>query len=77
MFADPSVEFGLQFTRASAPGPDAVNSELTPEGPAEAATPAPAQLPAMAGKEEASEAAEQGEGEAADKIVTLDRFRKK
>jgi uncharacterized protein len=82
VFADPSVEFGLQFTRASAPAMDAAEPDSPPEGPGElparSVTPAPvAQLPAMAEKEEASEAAEQGEGEAADKIVTLDRFRKK
>jgi uncharacterized protein len=79
VFADPSVEFGLQFTRASAPVP-ASSSE--PASPAPVAT-----LPAavetgsgqdgtdqgLASVDEVAEGAEHG----ADKVVTLDRFRKK
>jgi hypothetical protein len=84
VFADPSVEFGLQFTRASAP------AEVSPSEPAMAPMrPAPvATLPIEAASGEdrrddgpasiaetakAPEDAEQG----ADKVVTLDRFRKK
>jgi hypothetical protein len=85
VFADPSVEFGLQFTRASAPA-DA--SSEPPSEPAMArAGPAPvATLPAAdetasgqsAGEEAApSEEAKTAEGAGQDKVVTLDRFRKK
>jgi hypothetical protein len=102
VFADPSVEFGLQFTRASAPAAEL--SPSLPESAPESATPSPvpasiARLPAAASApkpdrsgradmEEApaaiddaadtAETAEQGdEAKGADKVVTLDRFRKK
>jgi hypothetical protein len=99
VFADPSVEFGLQFTRVSAPAADA------PPSPFEPATPSPgpasiARLPTAeaapgpdgpgqadigqvpAAVDEAAKAAEEAadagdEAGGADKIVTLDRFRKK
>jgi hypothetical protein len=94
VFADPSVEFGLQFTRASAPtaglppslsksGPE---STTPPQGPAAVATlpvgqDGPGQAdtgPAPTASDETAEPAEQGdEAEGADKVVTLDRFRKK
>jgi hypothetical protein len=83
VFADPSVEFGLQFTRAGAPAAEASSEEPAEAQPA--ATPV-ATLPAMAKEQvdqapasidEADEAAEQGGDEGADKVVTLDRFRKK
>jgi hypothetical protein len=86
VFADPSVEFGLQFTRASAPAAQA-SSPSAPESLGQA-------LPTSEGarrrgvgevhaaidqaSEVAGEAAENGgQGEGVDKIVTLDRFRKK
>jgi uncharacterized protein len=61
VFADPSVEFGLQFT--------------VPEGPANAqpAKPLPASLPETAPAAPAEAAIESGSAE----VVTLDRFRKK
>jgi hypothetical protein len=90
VFADPSVEFGLQFTRAIAPAPQTLS-----ESPSEPAS--VAKLPAAArsaadgdgsreppaaleeGAKEAGEPAGQGADQpaGADKIVTLDRFRKK
>jgi hypothetical protein len=82
VFADPSVEFGLQFTRA--PAPESASEFATPQ-----ASPASvARLPAAvetapgqgAGEEAASidetKVAEDAE-QSADKVVTLDRFRKK
>jgi hypothetical protein len=92
VFADPSVEFGLQFTRASAPV-----AQASPSAPGSAPRPREQALPrgksASEGSrrhgvgkvhaidqapEVASEAAENGgQGEGVDKIVTLDRFRKK
>jgi uncharacterized protein len=101
VFADPSVEFGLQFTRAGAPAdaPPLSESATSSPGPASvarlpAADSAPGpdgpsrngqspdgvmQVPAAA--DEAAAAAEEPaeeENEAgADKVVTLDRFRKK
>ena len=72
VFADPSVEFGLQFTRADAPASEA------PPSLSEAATPpqGPAAVDEAARAAEA--AAEEGDqAGGADKIVTLDRFRKK
>jgi hypothetical protein len=96
VFADPSVEFGLQFTRAAAPVAGA--SPSVPESASEAAA-APqepgsvARLPTghvgqadtgqeHAGIDEAAKTAEApaeegGAKEGADKVVTLDRFRKK
>jgi uncharacterized protein len=86
VFADPSVEFGLQFTRASAP------AEAPPAEPAmapatpEPVTTLPAAVEAASGEdrpddgpksvEEAAKATE-GAEQGADKVVTLDRFRKK
>jgi uncharacterized protein len=92
VFADPSVEFGLQFTRASGPAPEVLSETTTP-------SPAPvAKLPGAAESargrdgpgrdstgqapgaidEVAGSAEEQGdEAEGAAKVVTLDRFRKK
>jgi len=69
VFADPGVEFGLQFT-------------LGNDAAADAATPAPLPLAAKTGAkprpvddgESPKEATENGEGA---EIVTLDRFRKK
>jgi hypothetical protein len=91
VFADPSVEFGLQFTRASGPAPE-VLSETTTRSPAPVAK-LPAAAESAGGRdgpgqdntgqapgaaEAAEEPAEQGdEAEGADKVVTLDRFRKK
>ena len=85
VFADPSVDFGLQFTRAGAP-------EAEPAAPAPVATlPVAADKPDQLTPERIAEApeaagkvaakAEAGEDKAKDrkedKIVTLDRFRKK
>jgi uncharacterized protein len=86
VFADPSVEFGLQFTRASAPGEASPPEPATaPVRPASVAA-LPAAIEAASGEDrrddgaesvdetaKATEDAEQG----ADKVVTLDRFRKK
>jgi len=100
VFADPSVEFGLQFTRASAPVAQASSASLesAPESAPESAAPpqGPASIarlpsgqdgpgqadPSQDGAGQApaaiDEAAEKGdEAEGADKVVTLDRFRKK
>jgi uncharacterized protein len=80
VFADPSVEFGLQFTRAGAPVAEAAAS--LPEAAPESATPpeAPAsvaRLPtAIVEDAEAAAPAEQGDAGGAE-VVTLDRFRKK
>ncbi|MGH6885641.1 MAG: SspB family protein [Geminicoccales bacterium] len=89
VFADPSVEFGLQFTRASAAA-ESLSSPLSEAGPPSpgpapvAKLPAAAESapgPASAGEgpvpiDEAAKAKERGE-QGADKVVTLDRFRKK
>jgi hypothetical protein len=79
VFADPSVEFGLQFTRASAPA-EASPSEA-PVSPAPVAT-LPAAVDAASAQDRRDddsasidEAAKAKQG--ADKVVTLDRFRKK
>jgi hypothetical protein len=86
VFADPSVEFGLQFTRAGAPAEASPSeSAMTPVRPAPVAT-LPAAGEAASGRDrrddgpasiddapKPTEGAEQG----ADKVVTLDRFRKK
>lgn len=97
VFADPSVEFGLQFTRASAPAQASPQPETgaPSAGPASVATlPTAAESTAdVDGQDRAGqapapgdgtvEAAEEqgvqgpGDGEGADKVVTLDRFRKK
>jgi uncharacterized protein len=91
VFADPSVEFGLQFTRASAPAPESLAefpSEAAPPGASPASV---ARLPAAvetasgedrsdegpASIDDAAKVAEEGSEEGADKVVTLDRFRKK
>jgi hypothetical protein len=82
VFADPSVEFGLQFGRAAAAGP------ATPEPvatlPVAADKPAAASKgrePAAKAPAAAAEAGSGGEDNAKshkeDKVVTLDRFRKK
>ena len=90
VFADPSVEFGLQFTRASAPVAQAPAS--VPEGAPPRQEPASiARLPAGQGgpadtgqehaaidETKAAEApADASSKKGADKVVTLDRFRKK
>jgi hypothetical protein len=96
VFADPSVEFGLQFTRAAAPAARAAPS--MPETSSEGATSpqesgSVARLPTGPGSQadtgqehpgidEAAKAAETpadkgSKTEGADKVVTLDRFRKK
>jgi hypothetical protein len=69
VFADPSVEFGLQFTTASAAAPATGQGQLRPAGrpnePGHAAAEAPNELgeaPTDAGSAE---------------VVALDRFRKK
>ena len=89
VFADPSVEFGLQFTRAAAPEPE-TRAQAAPPSPGSITTmPAAAgdkrrhvrddtgQTPAAA--DEAAIAAEErdDEAESAEKVVTLDRFRRK
>jgi hypothetical protein len=60
-FFDPSVQFGLQFDPATAPGAEAVEAG------------ADAQVEAAA----ASEPAEGGEEKPGEKVVSLDAFRKK
>jgi hypothetical protein len=97
VFADPSVEFGLQFTRASAPvaeaSPSLPESATPPEVPASIARlPTAEAAPGSDGRgeadtgqvpaaiDEAAEAAEPADQEgagSAEKVVTLDRFRKK
>jgi uncharacterized protein len=99
VFADPSVEFGLQFTRAGAPAaetaPSLSEAATPPQGPASIARlPSAEAAPGADGPGQADigqgpaavdeaaraaeEAAEEGdEAGGADKIVTLDRFRKK
>jgi uncharacterized protein len=93
VFADPSVEFGLQFSRASPPvaagsPAESASGSATPQGPGSVAS-----LPTGQGGQAdtgqthaaieeqagaAKEPAEQGNGaKSAEKIVTLDRFRKK
>jgi hypothetical protein len=86
VFADPSVEFGLQFTRTAAPVDQ--TSTLEPVAKLPAATekpkkpgalrlaPTPDKPPAE-GEAAAPEPAARPEGKGADKVVTLDRFRKK
>jgi len=89
VFADPSVEFGLQFTRASAATAEAAPS--LPESAPEPATPAGpasvARLPTAqdgqadsgqthVASDETAEPAEQADSGGAE-VVTLDRFRKK
>lgn len=94
VFADPSVEFGLQFTRAGAPeeAPASLCEAATPPQrpasiarlPTAEAAPGP-DVPGQDGASQIDEAAraaedsaEEGdEAEGADKIVTLDWFRKK
>jgi len=99
VFADPSVEFGLQFTRAGAPAgeapPSLSEAATPPQGPASIARlPSAEAAPGADGPGQADigqgpaavddavraaeEVAEEGdEAGGADKIVTLDRFRKK
>lgn len=80
VFADPSVEFGLQFTRGepalNPPGPGAEASNAV-EKPAEDGirlAPAPSEQRAPA--EKPADPAT-GQPKDAEKVVTLDRFRKK
>ena len=80
VFADPSVEFGLQFTRAGAPVAEA--SPSLPESAPESATSqeGPASVARLrTAVDEAAEASAPAEEDAggAEKVVTLDRFRKK
>ena len=99
VFADPSVEFGLQFTRAGArrrrgaaipvrsgdatPGAGLDREAAERRGRARSGRPgsAPTSARGSAAVDEAAraaaEAAEEGQAGGADKIVTLDRFRKK
>jgi uncharacterized protein len=93
VFADPSVEFGLQFTRASTPAPEIQPEPATPSaGPAARLSAAGQGEPRRHARDEArqtpavvdeaaiavEERAEQGdETGRAEKVVTLDRFRKK
>jgi hypothetical protein len=94
VFADPSVELGLQFTRAGAPEeapPSLCEAATPPQRPASIArlpTAEAAPEPDVPGQDGASQideapraaaaSAEEGdEAGGADKIVTLDRFRKK
>jgi uncharacterized protein len=69
VFADPSVEFGLQFTTASAAPPAAGKAQ-----PRDARRPNEPERAAAAGPNEPGQApAEDGSAE----VVALDRFRKK
>jgi hypothetical protein len=92
VFADPSVEFGLQFTRASTPAADAADGSPTPapvaklpaavektrDRPGPDVGQAPAEIDEAArAAEDLAEQAAGDDHEAADKVVTLDRFRKK
>jgi hypothetical protein len=90
VFADPSVEFGLQFTRAAesegepAPAPVAAlpaTAKLDQPGTGRAAkTPAAATEPVALGEpgaDPAGEGGNQAKDPKEDKVVTLDRFRKK
>jgi len=90
VFADPSVEFGLQFGRARAaepatPEPVATLPVAADEPAAETRTPEPTpNAPIAAAEAEpagGAAAGEDGEDQAkerkGDKVVTLDRFRKK
>jgi hypothetical protein len=86
VFADPSVEFGLQFTRAAAPVDQALTPEPVAKLPAATEKPgrqggirlAPAPVnPSAEGEAAALGPAARSDGKGADKVVTLDRFRKK
>jgi uncharacterized protein len=94
VFADPSVEFGLQFTRASAPAAEASSQSeagaRSAKPPSLATLPESEREPRLDGQEGAAPAPTDGAAEAeehpmqdageaggADKVVTLDRFRKK
>jgi uncharacterized protein len=88
VFADPSVEFGLQFTRTGASGPATPKPAATlpvaadtpaaatkaPEPIAEA--PAAAEVPTKA-EPTGADGEDQAQDRKEDKVVTLDRFRKK
>jgi len=69
VFADPGVEFGLQFTLGQEPGADAAAPAPLPLAAKTGAKPRPVE-----DGESPKEASENGEGA---EIVTLDRFRKK
>ena len=71
MFADPSVEFGLQFTVAAGDGEQAGASR--DEGTAAAAS--VAELPTIGAAVGTPPAPSEAAGSA--EVVTLDRFRKK
>jgi uncharacterized protein len=81
VFADPSVEFGLQFTRTAAPVDQASTPEPVAKLPPAAEKPKQGGLrlaPVPAKSESAGrEPAASSKGKGADKVVTLDRFRKK
>lgn len=79
VFADPSVEFGLQFTRGEpahrpVPGAEASSPVEKPAEDGIRLAPAPSEQRAQA-EEPADRAA--GQTKDAEKVVTLDRFRKK
>lgn len=68
-FVDPSVEFGIQFTR-----PEAAGEPLDSESGAAPPEAAPGAEP-EAGKNQSAGPGD--EGESGDKVIPLDRFRKK
>jgi uncharacterized protein len=84
VFADPSVEFGLQFTRTAAPADQApapvAKLPTATQKPAKQGdlrlAPAPVSSPGQ-GETAAAGPGASSKGRGADKVVTLDRFRKK
>ncbi len=72
-YADPSVKFGLQFGPGRTPAADAASGPR-PAPAAAAGADAPEAGAAEAGAEDGAEDAAEAEAE---KVVTLDRFRKK
>jgi hypothetical protein len=83
VFADPSVEFGLQFTRAHPPAADEATPTPVAKLPVAAAktsvdeSSGPDPVPSEAAEAADVPVADADQEESADKVVTLDRFRKK
>jgi hypothetical protein len=79
VFADPSVEFGLQFTRTAAPVDQATPEPVATLPAAEKPKQGGLRLAPVPAKSEAAgrEPVAPSKGKGADKVVTLDRFRKK
>lgn len=80
-FADPSVNFALQFQAVAEPDaeghPSSDGAPATASGGPGAGTPAMSSLPAPATQPVASESDQGGDDGGDDNVITLDRFRKK